>query len=204
MRNKLIETKSFDVNFEKEAQRILLRMRLYNVLNAVLWELKALSIMLVGVGVKLAMYDPMASPTAHYALAQRLEICIPLAVCFGIQLFHSIFVKTRHHYSWEPLLQQPMHGIVVLARVALIFGLPFLALIEIEPILLVSLLAGVSILQCALLQAHDFRFSIRSNRPHPMRELPNALLALAQRRKREATKRSRNSKILEENKPVCV
>ena len=82
-----------------------------------------------------------------------------------------------------------MHGVVVLARVALIVGLPFIALIQIEPILMMLVLAGISILQCALLQAHDFRFSIKSNRPHPMRELPNALLALSQRRKREATKR---------------
>lgn len=187
--SKLMETKSFDVNFEGKAQAILLKMRLYNVLNAVLWQAKSLAVMLVGVGVKLAMYDPMASPNAHFAPAQRLEICIPLAVCFAIQLFHSLFVKTRHHYSWNRLREQPMHALVVLARIAIIIGLPFVALIRVEPVVLMLVLAGVSVVQCALLQAHDFRFSIKSNRPHPMRELPNALLALTQRRKREATKR---------------
>jgi hypothetical protein len=192
--SKLIETKSFDVNFEGKAQAILLRMRLYNVLNAILWQAKSLAVMLVGVGVKLARYNPMASPNAHFALAQRLELCIPLAVCFAIQLFHSLFVKTKHHYSWKRLAEQPMHVLVVLARISIIVGLPLLAFIRIEPLFLMLVLAGVSVVQCALLQAHDFRFSIKSNRPHPMRELPNALLALTQRRKREATKRrlSRN------------
>ena len=36
------------------------------------------------------------------------------------------------------------------------------------------------------LLAHDFRFGIKSNKAHPMRELPNALLALQQKRKRAA------------------
>jgi hypothetical protein len=132
--SKLIETKSFDVNFEGKAQAILLRMRLYNVLNAILWQAKSLAVMLVGVGVKLAMYNPMASPNAHFALAQRLELCIPLAVCFAIQLFHSLFVKTKHHYSWKRLAEQPMHVLVVLARISIIVGLPLLAFIRIEPL----------------------------------------------------------------------
>ena len=38
-----------------------------------------------------------------------------------------------------------------------------------------------------LLLAHDFRFAIKSNKAHPMRELPNALLALQQKRKRAAS-----------------
>ena len=38
------------------AQSILLHMRLYNVLNSFLWEVKAISVMLVGVGVKLAIH----------------------------------------------------------------------------------------------------------------------------------------------------
>ena len=40
-----------------------------------------------------------------------------------------------------------------------------------------------------LLFAHDFRFAITSDKKHPMRELPDALLSLQHRRKKEATRR---------------
>jgi len=193
MASKLMETRSFDVKFESKAQNILLTMRLYNVLNAFLWEAKCCAIMMVGIGVKLAMYEPMASPQAHFSADQRLGLCVPLSICFGIQLLHTLLVKTAHHYSWQRICEQKIHMTVVLARIALIAGLPFLALIELEPLLLLFVLAGVSVAQCCLLQLHDFRFSIKSNRPHPMRELPNALLALQQRRKREAAKRASQS-----------
>ena len=54
----------------KDAQRILLRGRMFNVLGVFLWQTKAMCVMLVGVGVKLSMYEPMADPHAFFASQQ--------------------------------------------------------------------------------------------------------------------------------------
>jgi hypothetical protein len=143
--------------------------------------------MLVGVGVKLAIYKPLASPYSHVAFPQRLELCAPLALVFFVQLFHTIVVKTWHHYSCSTLLSQPMHALVVGSRVLLLASLPLVSLVPLQPAYLLLVLAGMSIVQCVLLLAHDFRFGIKSNKAHPMRELPNALLALQQKRKRAAS-----------------
>ena len=49
---------------------MLLLGRLYNVLGVFLWQTKAMAVMLVGVGVKLALYNPMAPADAFYAKDQ--------------------------------------------------------------------------------------------------------------------------------------
>ena len=47
-----------------------------------------------------------------------------------------------------------------------------------------------------MLQAHDFRWALSNTqmRPHPMAELPNALLALQNRRKRGADEAAKKAK----------
>ena len=183
---KLMDTKPLDASYELKAIRVLLHMRLYNTLNTLLWEVKALSIMLVGVGVKLAIHDPMASPTAHFAVAQRLELGLPLAACFGVQLFHTLTVKTRHHYSLSALREQPAHVLVVAMRIVLLIASVLVCWLPLSPLPMMCVQAAISSAQCVLIFAHDFRFQIKGHRQHPMRELPNALLALQQRRKRAA------------------
>merc|ERR1711871_149787 len=78
---RMIDTSHLDVRYEPKAVRIVSKMHLYNVLTTFLWETKAFAVMLVGVGVKLALYNPKASPEAHFAQAQRLELGLSLAVC---------------------------------------------------------------------------------------------------------------------------
>lgn len=58
------------------AQRILLRGKMFNVLGVFIWQTKAMSVMLVGVGVKLSMYDPTANPNSYFGLQQ-----VPLCNC---------------------------------------------------------------------------------------------------------------------------
>ena len=184
---KMIDTKALDVRFEAKAVRILRHMRLYNVLNTLLWEFKALTVMLTGVGVKLAMYKPRASPTAHFARAQRLELGIPIAGVFAIQLFHTIFVKNRHHYSLRTMREHPVHVLVVTSRIVLIAAYPLVgAFFELEPWSLLLVYAAMCVAQVTLLQIHDFKANIHSNNQHPMREMPNALQSLQQKRKRAA------------------
>lgn len=50
----------------------------------------ALSVLLVGVGVKLAIYAPLAPADAPYALEQRLGLGVPVAATSLIPLFHAV------------------------------------------------------------------------------------------------------------------
>lgn len=183
---KMIDTKALDERFEAKARRILLHMRMYNVLNTYLWEFKALTVMMTGVGVKLAIYKPTASPHEHFALAQRLQLSIAIAGVFFIQLFHTIFVKNRHHYSLRTMGQHPTHVFVVTLRICLICACPAVAIYKLQPYQLILVLAAMSVAQCALLQIQDFKFNIHSTYQHPMREMANALQSMQQRRKRAA------------------
>ena len=184
----MIDSTALEEGFELVAERMLIQMKLYNLLNSLLWEGMALSVMLVGIGVKLAIYAPMASPSAHYAFEQRVEIGVPLGVCFFLQIFHSVLVKHRHHYSARGLIEQPAHLLVLLVRLLLLTGCPLVCLLPLPPLYVTLVLAALSVAQCAMLQLHEFKYNIRSARPHPMHKLPNALLALQHKRKREASK----------------
>jgi hypothetical protein len=181
---RLIDTRSLDVKFEQKAMKILLKMSLYNVLTTFLWQMKSLSIMLVGVGIKLAMFAPMASPHAHWAASQRFELGIPLAVCFSVQFFRSIFVANFHHYSLSTISLHPVHCLILVVRVALLVASALIGLQPIAPIYVMLELAFISVAQCVLMQLQDFRFPIRSMAYHPMAQMPNALLALQHRRRR--------------------
>ena len=73
----------------EDAQRIVLRGRMFNVLGGFLWQTKAVCVMLVGVAVKLAMYAPMAPADKFFALSQvGLHSCI--AVVLGKRVRHCI------------------------------------------------------------------------------------------------------------------
>lgn len=113
---RILSPPSLRGRYEAKAEKVVSTMHLYNLFNCFLWEVMALSVMLVGVGVKLAIYSPLASPTAHFAFEQRLAIGMPVGICFGVQLFHTLMVKTRHHYSWRALRDHPIHVCVVTCR----------------------------------------------------------------------------------------
>ena len=105
-----------------DAQRVLLRCRLFNVLGSLLWQTKAMCVMLVGVAVKIAMYAPMAPADAFFASEQRLELALPVALTFFTQFFHAVYIRNRHAYSsLANLAAQPMHVGVVALRL-LTFG----------------------------------------------------------------------------------
>ena len=154
-------------------------MRIYNTLGTFLWQVKACGVMLVGVGVKLAMYAPTAAADEHFAHPQRLEISIACGVCFCVQLFHCIAVKNLHHYSCKSLRAHPVHVLVVLSRVALLLGnIVGLSQLELVPWKFISLQAGLAVLQCILLHLQEHQFKITSGKAHPMAKLPKALKTL--------------------------
>ena len=182
---KMIDTKAFSRKAVPRAQLVLLKMRLYNTLNTFLWELKAVAIMLVGVGVKLAIYDPTASAHARFALEQRLELGVPAAVVFFVQIFHAVMIKNRHHYSRDALLEQWVHTCVVLSRLVLLAAAVALCFVPMRPLGFLWAQAALAMLQCVLSHLQDFKVPIKSPHSHPMSAMPQALSALYQQRVRE-------------------
>ena len=181
---KIMDTRSMSRSFTQRAQASIIKMRLYNLFNALLWQAKALAIMLVGVAVKLAIYKPDASPDEHFAAEQRLELAVPSAIVFFIQLLHCIAVKNRHHYSCGVLLDQPQHVCVLLGRVGVLIAMVALSVLRVQPLAFLWLQAGLAVVQCALSHVQDFKYPISSPNAHPMRIMPQALHALHQCRVR--------------------
>jgi len=179
---KLIDTTSLSQSFLQRAEAVIIRMRLYNLFNNLLWQAKALAIMLVGVGVKLAIYKPNASATAHYAFQQRLLLSLSATGVFFIQLFHALFIKTRHHYSWATLCNQPLHTALVAVRIILLAASGSLCTAQLPPMIFLWVQTGTALLQCALSHLLDFKFAVTSGNQHPMRMMPQALHALHQNR----------------------
>jgi len=159
-----------------DAERVLLKMRLYNCLGTFLWQIKTCGVMLGGVGVKLAIYNPLSDPTYLNAEAQRVEIAAATAVCFAAQLFHCVYVKNWHNYSLAGLAAHPLHCAVVLSRVGLMVGNTVgLTQLQLEPWKFVSAQAGLAITQCVLLHLQEHGAKITSDKIHPMAALPAAL-----------------------------
>jgi hypothetical protein len=86
---------------QERAQLTLRTWGAFAALNLVLWQLKAACIMLVGVGVKLVVNDPLADATAPYATQQRLALAVPVATTFAIALFDRVYMNNRHHCARE-------------------------------------------------------------------------------------------------------
>jgi hypothetical protein len=93
---KMMDTRAMSRGFNQRAQAAITKMKLYNVFNMLLWQVKALAIMLVGVGVKLAIYKPAASPHKHYALQQRVELGLSAAAVFFVHRDGSHRARSRH------------------------------------------------------------------------------------------------------------
>ena len=173
-----------DAKLEARSEKVLVKMYLYNVLNSLLWEVNAVAVMLVGIGVKLAIIDPLAAPDGYSAFAQRLEVSASLAVVMSVQLFHTLFVKTFHHYSYHTFSEQPVHVLVVALRAIVIVACAASCMLPLSPLYMLILLAGLSAAQYVLLHIQESLVPVVSIHQHPMRELPNSLFVLQQRRKR--------------------
>ena len=61
-----------------------------SALTDTLWQLKTICVMLVGVGIKLAIYNPSASASAFFSQHQRLLLGGALAACFFTQMAHTV------------------------------------------------------------------------------------------------------------------
>jgi len=155
------------IDGEERAQLTLRTWGAFAALNLVLWQLKAACIMLVGVGVKLVVNDPLADATAPYATQQRLALAVPVATTFAIALFDRVYMNNRHHYSRDALRRFPAHFAVVSCRVILLICTTSAAVLPLRPVYSLAVQAGFACLQLVALHVQKFNYAISSEREHP-------------------------------------
>ena len=154
---------------EMRAQQLLLKARFINAVTFVFWQAIAISVLLVGVGVKLAIYDPRAPADAFYSFEQRVGLGVPVAFTSLIPLANSVLLRDRHHYHgvhrrhFELLRRQPVHFVLLTLRLVifrLAIGICWLKLI---PGAFLGVQTGLALLQCALLHYSEHRAQITTS-----------------------------------------
>ena len=85
------------------------------ILFAMLFSFRGFAVLCVGVGFKLALYDPhgtiLQDATASNQPGQRTALAAPMAVCFGLQmLMHPCAAATRTHSSFSSFSSSRHHS----------------------------------------------------------------------------------------------
>jgi len=161
-----------------------------NVGQELLWEILAVSIMLEGVGVKLALYSPDSSPDAHFAFEQRLALAIPIATVYGTVLLYGILFKDWHHFDmrFRWVAQNKKYAFLLLLAFGLCVVKISCAWAKLNPVHFMVLLSALTLVSTVLLHVQR-SCSITSDHPHPLAEIPqvlNAMRITARRARNEA------------------
>lgn len=117
------------IEMEKRAGSVLYAAAAHDAMVSFLWQMNAVATMLVGVGIKLALYNP--EKDGAHPLEQRLQVNVGIVFVFGIQLFHATFVMDHELFSLDSLRQNPLPIAIFTARFLLLgagFGLSWLDL----------------------------------------------------------------------------
>jgi hypothetical protein len=181
--SKVMRVAEVSAKVEDKAQRMLLSARAFNVLTTFLWQAKAMAVMLVGTGVKIAMSNPFSKAVGGPALQLRYLIGLSVAVTFGVQYANS-FLRSRHHYTASVLPKHPKHALVLAARLASLGAGVAVCQLPLQPLYLLCAQAGLAVLQCALLHAQEHRFPISSSNKPSGADLPTGLHALRMKAQR--------------------
>jgi hypothetical protein len=106
------------VEMEKRAASVLYSAAVHDALVTFLWQMNAVATMLVGVGIKLAIYNPQED--GAHPLEQRLQLNVAVVFVFGIQLFHAAFLMDRDFLTLSSLREHPLPMAVFSARFLLL------------------------------------------------------------------------------------
>jgi hypothetical protein len=162
-----------------EAQHLLVKIRAFNIFSDFLWQINAMAVMLTGVAIKLVLYDPDGGLSPTTLFAKRLTMSVPMAMCFVVQLVHSVVLKNRHHWrSREALLRCWPHVVIVAVRLFLLGSQVALCSIipsHVEPYIFLCIQSAFCTLQVILLEFQEHKFTITSDRQHPLARVPVAL-----------------------------
>jgi hypothetical protein len=117
-----------------------------------LCTLQACAVLLTGIGVKLAIYNPFSSPDAP---SQRKLFATSISVCFGLQLvmrpLHS--GSLLKHYAPRKLLAAPRRALVVVLRLCTVGAMLGLLGAPLSPALFVVAQALLALLENQLSSA---------------------------------------------------
>lgn len=181
---KVLKSASDSMMTDLAAQRLLLRARAFNVVTTIFFMTNALSVLLVGVGIKLAINDPTAAVGAHFSQEQRLALGVPCMVVFSIQLVNTTLKNLHHYKNLVTILSHSAHLIIIFTRIVLLMAKVLVCFAPLQPVVLLCVEAVLGVLQCALLHMQEHRFSISSTRTHPNARLPDALHAIKSKAQR--------------------
>ena len=106
------------LEMEKRADAVLYSAAVHDALVTFLWQMNAVATMLVGVGIKLAIYNPQED--GAHPLEQRLQLNVAIVFVFGVQLFHAAFIMDRDFLTLSSLRQHPLPMAVFTARFLLL------------------------------------------------------------------------------------
>lgn len=178
--NQLSERHARTASYAANAQQLLLRAKVWTGVQQTMWQIMAVAIMLVGVGVKLTIYAPVADAHAHFARPLRLMVGVSIAVIFALQLLYATVIRRRQHYR-HPLkliVTQPQHCAVVLAQILALLAQILTPLLPLVPLLMVTVHTAIGLVQCILLHYHEYRFKVTGPEVHPLTGVPYALESL--------------------------
>lgn len=141
------------------------------ILFAMLFSFRGFSVLCVGVGFKLALYDPhgtrLEDATTANQPGQRTALAAPMAVCFGLQmLMHPLHIGFKRYYSPRWLRRHPGRTVCIVLRLVLIAAMGASAATGLEPWQLAILQAMLAVAQAALLQAQLVWFGTQREQHH--------------------------------------
>ena len=117
---------------------------------SILFPFKAVSVLLVGVGVKLALYDPHVDPTDRTAVEQRWQLSTATLACFALeQLQHPLHRGFRHYF--HAALTHPARLAVLGGRLLGFAAIGASAALPLTPEEFVWLQAALGGVQCVLI-----------------------------------------------------
>lgn len=115
-----------------------------------LYMLKACAVLLTGIGVKLAIYNPFSSPDEP---SQRKQFAVSIAVCFGLQLvMRPLHSGNLFKFNYN-LFQAPKRALVVFLRICTVGGMLALIAAPLRPALHVVAQALLALLENQLSRA---------------------------------------------------
>jgi len=130
------------------------RSALAGVAYFMLYSQKALSVLLAGVGIKIAIYNPDAAADAAFALEQRLLLGLSLMLCFFLQMLMApLHIGLRWYYRhMSTRLELELVG-----RLGLLACMGGICAVELKPWAFVCVQAVLSMAQIVLLHEQQRR-----------------------------------------------
>jgi len=169
---------------------MMMRARVTNLLTELLWEVLALAVMSEGVGIKLALYSPTASPEEHFGLGLRLTISLPIIIVYLCVIVNSQLLKNGHHYDlrFRWVSKNKAHAFVLGLRLGLLGAMFGFSWLRMRPSSYVALMSGMTLLSTLLLNAQEVKYQIRSENKHPLANISEVLNGMRIKARRRAPK----------------